>query len=193
MQPLVLVIDDEERYRTRYAETLRQAGFRVETAESADRAAELLRGVRPDMIVSDVRMPGTDGISFLTRITGEHPGMPYLLITAYADIRDAVRALKLGAVDYLEKPVDLDELVSAVSDALHVPPPRTTDAVPPELMQDIVAESQAMRVLLGDAHRVAQSDATVLITGESGAGKEVLAAFIHRCGVRRDKPFLALN
>jgi len=119
--------------------------------------------------------------------------MPCLLITAYADVRDAVRALKLGAVDYLEKPIDLDELVSAVSDALHVKVAQDEDEIPPGLKEGIVAESPVMKSLLRDAYRVSQSDATVLITGESGSGKEVLADFIHRCSPRSAKPFVALN
>jgi len=192
-QTQVLVIDDEERYRRLYAETLRRAGFAVTCAASAEEATEHVRASLPAMIVTDVRMPGMDGITFLKQIKAEHADMPVLLITAYADVRDAVNALKLGAVDYLEKPVDLDELVAAVSDVLGVKESVVDATVPAGLLEGVVAESAGMRSLLADAYRVARSDATVLVTGESGTGKEVVARFMHAASARADKPFVAVN
>jgi DNA-binding NtrC family response regulator len=194
MKPLILVIDDEVQYRNLYAVTLKKAGFEIKTAASAEDAAGIIEEHPPAMVISDVRMPGMDGISFLQKVKGKHPELPFLLITAFADIRDAVHALKLGAVDYLEKPVDLDELVSAVSDTLGVvfeDPDK--DALPAESISDIVAVSPVIRSMLKDAYRVARSEATVLITGESGSGKEVIARFIHRNSGRAEKPFIAVN
>lgn len=193
MKPTILVIDDEVRYRQLYAETLRRAGYEVSTAGSAEEAEELVLGSPPAMIVSDVRMPGMDGIEFLKRIAGQHPRLPCLLITAYADIRDAVKALKLGAVDYLEKPVDLDELVAAVCDALQMGADGLRAEIPAEFRPDIVAESPIMQSVLRDAYQVSRSDATVLLTGESGCGKEVVAKFIHRASLRSEKPVVTLN
>ena len=190
----ILVIDDEARYRQLYAETLRKAGFDVETAASAEEAWDAIGERQPDMVVCDIRMPGVDGISFLQDVVGRFPTLPCLLITAYADIRDAVKALKLGATDYLEKPIDLDELVAAARDALNVSGTTTeAEPIPAELKAGIVAESPIMRSLLRDAFQVAASDATVLITGESGSGKGVLAEFIHRCSSRPNAPLVALN
>ncbi|MBT3377421.1 MAG: sigma-54-dependent Fis family transcriptional regulator [Lentisphaerae bacterium] len=193
MAPTVLVIDDEVRYRQLYAETLRSAGYGISTAGSAEEAEELVLASPPDMIVSDVRMPGMDGIQFLKRIAEEHPLLPCLLITAYADIRDAVKALKLGAVDYLEKPVDLDELVAAVGDTLDTGSDGGDTEIPADLRSGIVAESPIMQSVLRDAYQVSRSDATVLLTGESGCGKEVLASFIHRASPRADRALVALN
>jgi len=189
----ILVIDDEERYRRLYAETLQKAGFAVVSAMSAEEATEKVETSLPAMIVTDVRMPGMDGITFLKQIKARCAELPVLLITAYADVRDAVNALKLGAVDYLEKPVDLDELVAAVSDALGVTESVTASDIAPELLENVVAESRVMQNLLTDAHRVALSDATVLVTGESGTGKEVVARFMHDASPRRDGPFVAVN
>lgn len=188
----ILVVDDEIRYRELYARVLRQAGFAVREAGNAAEALRFLADAPPDMIVSDVRMPGESGLDLLRRVREERPDLPFLLVTAYADVREAVDALKLGAVDYLAKPVDLDELLAAVRDTLGI----GTDGdsvLPAGSLEGIVAESPAMRSVLRDAYRVAQSDATVLLTGESGSGKEVVAQFIHRHSLRRDKPLVPVN
>ncbi len=193
MSAYVLIIDDERKHRELYSETLRHSGFDTKTAGSAEEAENLISAATPAMIVSDVRMPGVDGLSLLKIIKARHPSMPFLLVTAYADVKDAVKALKMGAVDYLEKPIDLDELVSAVSDVLGVTAASSSDEPPAALREGIVAESVSMREILRDAYRVASSDATVLVTGESGTGKEVLARFIHRASPRTAAPFVALN
>jgi DNA-binding NtrC family response regulator len=193
MNPRILVIDDEARFRDLYAATLRDAGFDVHTADSAAAARELLQHDTPAMVVSDVRMPGMDGIAFLREVRATHPDLPFLLVTAFADVRDAVTALKLGAVDYLAKPVDLDELAAAVSDAVGGGPGEQETELPAGALAGIVAESSAMRALFRDAWRVASSEATVLLTGESGTGKEVVASFIHRHSARAKGPFVAVN
>lgn len=188
----ILVVDDEIRYRELYARVLRHAGFAVLEAASATEALQHMATSTPDMVVSDVRMPGESGLDLLRRVREKRPDLPFLLVTAYADVREAVDALKLGAVDYLAKPVDLDELLAAVRDTLGVGSNEDAE-LPAGSMEGIVAESPAMRSVLRDAYRVAQSDATVLLTGESGSGKEVVAQFIHRHSPRRDKPLVPVN
>lgn len=192
MNRTVLIVDDEIRYRELYARVLRDAGFAVLEAGSAAEALLELEKTAPDMIVSDVRMPGESGLDLLRRARGEKPELPFLLVTAYADVREAVDALKLGAVDYLAKPVDLDELLSAVRDTLGVRLNEDTE-LPTGSLEGIVAESPAMRAVLRDAYRVARSDATILLTGESGSGKEVVAQFIHAHSLRRDKALIPVN
>jgi DNA-binding NtrC family response regulator len=192
MNSHVLIVDDEIRYRELYARVLRDAGFTVQEAASAEDAQALLETDPPGLVISDVRMPGASGLDLLRRTRSDHPGLPFLLITAYADVRQAVDALKLGAVDYLAKPVDMDELLTAVRDFLGVTTAPTHN-LPPEALNGIIAESPAMRSVLSDAFRVAASDATILLTGESGCGKEVVAQFIHRHSLRRDKPMVAVN
>lgn len=193
MAPTILVIDDEERHRSLYAQTLSGAGFKTLMASSAEEAGEVMAAAAPDMIISDVRMPGADGISFLRSARKTHPNLPFLLVTAFADVRDAVKALKMGAVDYLRKPIDLDELVAAARDALGVSGDNAPLDIPPELMEGIIAASPETRAIFADAYRVARSDATVLVLGESGSGKEVLARFIHNASARAKGPFVALN
>jgi DNA-binding NtrC family response regulator len=192
MNRSILVVDDEVRYRELYARVLRDAGFDVLEAGSAADALELLEHETLDMIVSDVRMPGESGLDLLRRVRTGKPELPFLLVTAYADVREAVDALKLGAVDYLAKPVDLDELLAAVRDTLGVGVGADPE-IPAGSLEGIVAASPAMRSVLRDAYRVAASDATVLLTGESGSGKEVVAQFIHRHSTRRDKPMVPVN
>jgi DNA-binding NtrC family response regulator len=193
MSPRILIVDDELRYRELYMHILDSAGFKTQAAASVEEAFTIIQKRVPAMVVSDVRMPGASGIELLRLARKEHPGLPFLLVTAYADVRDAVNAMRLGAVDYLSKPVDLDELLAAVRDAVGT----NTDApelmVPPEALRGIVAESPAMRSVLRDAYRVAQSDANVLLTGESGSGKEVIALFIHQNSPRRSKPMITFN
>jgi DNA-binding NtrC family response regulator len=191
---LVFVIDDDARQRKLYADTLREAGVEVEELASAEIALDKLQSVTPDMIISDVRMPGMNGITLLRQVRASHFELPFLIITAFADIRDAVKALKLGAVDYLEKPIDLDELLAAVNDVLHLDSKLENDIeIPSELRRNIIVESDIMKVIFRDAYRVAQSDATVLLTGESGTGKEVVSSFIHSAGRRADKQMVTLN
>jgi DNA-binding NtrC family response regulator len=191
---LAFVIDDDNRQSALYAGILRSNGLEVETFPSADTAAKRLDDAKPGIIVSDVRMPGTDGLSFLRQVRETKPELPFLLVTAFPEVKDAVRALKLGAVDYLEKPVDLDELAAAVMDALRIQNAKAFDPnIPKKLLKDIVAESDAMKVIIRDAFKVAASDATVLLTGPSGAGKEVIANFIHKASTRANQRILALN
>ena len=194
MKPKILIVDDDNGHRKLYARTLNEAGF--ETTEAVDGADALqeIEAARPQMVVSDVRMPEIDGLQLLQQVREKHGELPFLLVTAHADVRGAVNALKLGAVDYLEKPVDLDELVAAVSDALGTKSTVTVpDDVPPEAMDGIVAESRVMQTLFRDVYRVARSDANILILGESGTGKEVVAGFIHRNSPRSGKALVAVN
>jgi DNA-binding NtrC family response regulator len=193
MNPHVLIVDDELRYRELYMQILGSAGFSTQAAGSAEEALSIIRRTVPSMVVSDVRMPGANGIDLLRLARREHPGLPFLLVTAYADVRDAVNAMRLGAVDYLSKPVDLDELLAAVRDGVGIRIDVVEPTLPPEALRGIVAESAAMRSALRDAYRVAQSDANVLLTGESGSGKEVVALFIHRNSPRRGKGMVTVN
>lgn len=193
MSTRILIVDDEVRYRELYMNVLDSAGFETQTAASAEAALAIIQKHMPAMVISDVRMPGASGIELLRTARKEHPTLPFLLVTAYADVRDAVSAMKLGAVDYLSKPVDLDELLAAVRDAVGVHCERAEPVIPPEALREIVAESPAMRSVLRDAYRVAQSEANVLLTGESGTGKEVVARFIHRNSPRRNKAMVTLN
>jgi DNA-binding NtrC family response regulator len=193
MNGSILIVDDEIGFRNLYRQILESAGFNTLQAASAHEALDLIKDVSLLMVVSDIRMPGASGIELLRKTRELRSELPFLLITAYADVQDAVHAMKLGAVDYLAKPVDLDEFVAAVQDVLGVHGQGRTPPVPPEKLSGIVMESPSMQSAIKDAYRVAESDANVLILGESGTGKEIVAGFIHKCSPRRDKPMITVN
>jgi DNA-binding NtrC family response regulator len=189
----ILVVDDETDQRRLLGSFVESLGFCAREAASTEEALETIRGKVPDMVLLDVRLPGMNGIDALAEIRKLADNLPVLLITAYADLRQAVTAMKGGADDYLAKPVDLDELETAIFDAIGraETPPAEKEArtLPPWF----VCESSAMRRVVETAAIVASSDAPVLILGESGTGKEVVAQMIHQWSARAAGPLVAAN
>ncbi len=179
----VLVVEDDETLRDALAETLTLAGYRVLSAADSQAAFAIMERDVPALIVTDVQMPGEDGISFLRRLRAARHGMPVLVMTAYGSVPSAVEAMRAGAADYLVKPFEAEVLAHAV--ARHLP------AQPGEA--DFVSDDARSRALRELALRVAPTDATVLLSGESGVGKEVLARFIHAHSTRAARPFVAIN
>jgi DNA-binding NtrC family response regulator len=189
----ILVVDDEAAQRQLLGSFVKSLGFRTEEASSAEDAVAMIHSHAPDMVLLDVRLPGMSGIEALAEIRKIADKLPVLLITAYADLRQAVAAVKGGADDYLAKPVDLDELETAIFDAIgpgeQEPGEKRLHELPPWL----VCESLAMRHVLETAAVVAPSNAPVLILGESGTGKEVVAQMIHQWSPRAQGPLVAAN
>lgn len=194
-QRTILVVDDEAPQRELLGGFVESLGLRAEEAASAEEALDAIRRHVPDMVLLDIRLPGISGIEALAEIRKFAENLPVLLITAYADLRQAVAAMKGGADDYLAKPVDLDELQTAISDALGLTEGEWAKQQRryPDLPEWFVFESSAMRHLVETAAVVAPSDAPVLITGESGAGKEVVAQLIHHWSPRHEGPIVAAN
>ena len=189
----VAVVDDDANLRRLLRRALEDAGYKVLEGDDGTRAVELADTQSIDAMVLDVRMPEMTGLEALDVIMDRKPEIAVLLLTAFIDVRDAVDALKKGAKDYLEKPIDLDELVIAVDEALGV----ARDGLPSaggevDLPSGVIAESEAMKSVFREADRVAPTDATVLIQGESGTGKEVLANLIHERSGRKGA-FVAVN
>ncbi|HOE12492.1 MAG TPA: sigma-54 dependent transcriptional regulator [bacterium] len=191
----ILIVDDDGGQRSLLASFLSGQGFTVLTAASGEESIEILnREEDIHIIISDVRMPGMSGLDTLRLARKRFPTLPVLLVTAYADIRDAVRAMQDGAVNYLEKPIDLDELLSSVQKAIGICESAPLQGLErPDLPEDVIAESPLTLQIFREAAFVAPSDSRILITGESGVGKEVLADFIHRRSGRVSKPLVKVN
>jgi len=191
----ILVVDDEASQRELLGGFVVSLGFRAAEASSAEEALDMIHRSPPDMVLLDVRMPGMSGIEALGEIRKTAGDLPVLLVTAHADLRQAVSAVKSGADDYLAKPVDLDELEAAISDAIGPAAGERAAGrrATPELPEGFVCESPAMRHVVETAAVVAPSNAPVLITGESGTGKEVVAHLIHQWGPHPNGPLVAAN
>jgi DNA-binding NtrC family response regulator len=192
--PRILIVDDDSGQRSLLDSFLRGQGFDTVPVGSGEQALEMLRGGQFNMMISDVRMPGISGLETLRRARQEHAVLPVLLVTAYADIREAVGAMRDGAVNYLAKPIDLDELLSTVQQATGIAEstPLKFDAEKP-LPANVVARSPLMKAVFRDASLVAGSETRILLTGESGVGKEVLADVIHAWSPRAEGPLVKVN
>ncbi|MBC8874708.1 MAG: sigma-54-dependent Fis family transcriptional regulator [Planctomycetes bacterium] len=191
----ILIVDDEAAQRKLLGDFVESLGFCTEQASTGEEALEAISERPPDMVLLDVRLPGISGIEALPKIREIAGNLPVALITAHADLRQGVAAVKGGADDYLAKPLDLDELEAAIVDAIGAPDAaqsRATETVP-ELPAGIIADSPAMRHLVKTIAVVAPSDAAVLILGPSGAGKEVLAQLIHGWSPRAKRPMIVAN
>ncbi|QGT79381.1 nitrogen regulation protein NR(I) [Guyparkeria halophila] len=195
--PRLWVIDDDQAIRWVLERALATTDFAVESFdEVASAQARLDRGDLPDVIFSDIRMPGEDGLSFLTRLAVEHPEIPVVIMTAHSDLESAVGAFEKGAFDYLAKPFDIDEAVRLAERAYDASRERAQHAAVPEEAEsgsELIGNAPAMQEIFRAIGRLARSSVTVLINGESGTGKELVARALHRHSQRRDGPFVALN
>jgi len=180
----VLVVEDDISLREALCDTLDLAGYDVATAEDGSAALNVLSSQEIGLVISDVQMKPMDGNVLLKKIKSNNPELPVLLMTAHGSVQNAVEAMREGASDYLLKPFDADALIKMVERYFSVD---HSDA------EEFIAEDEKSLALIQMASRVAQSDATVMITGESGVGKEVLARYIHQHSSRADKPFIAIN
>lgn len=185
----LLLVDDDPGLLKLLGMRLVSEGYSVLTAESGPEALRTLSRDKVDLVVSDLRMDEMDGLQLFSEIQKVQPGMPVIILTAHGSIPDAVAATQQGVFGFLTKPVDKDALYKAIDDALEQSAPTTDE----RWRQAIVTRSPLMERLLEQAGMVAQSDVSVLINGQSGTGKEIVAQAIHNASPRRDKPFVAIN
>lgn len=192
--PKVWVIDDDRSIRWVLERALGKAEMEVTCFSNGVGIMEALERERPDVILSDVRMPGVDGLDLLRQVTARYPNLPVIIMTAHSDLNSAVSAFHGGAFEYLPKPFDLDEAVDQVRRACRAHAGGQAEAVePPARSPDMIGEAPAMQEVFRAIGRLARSNITVLINGESGTGKELVARALHRHSPRSDRPFIALN
>ena len=192
--PRILIVDDDPGQRSLLDSFLRSQGFETVPVASGEQALETLHAGGISMMISDVRMPGLSGLETLRRARTEHAVLPILLVTAYADIREAVGAMRDGALNYLAKPIDLDELLMTVQQATGITKPAPLKfSADRQLPNYVVARSPLMQAVFHDASLIAASESRILITGESGVGKEVLADVIHAWSARAAGPLVKVN
>ncbi|HGK4841516.1 TPA: two-component system response regulator GlrR [Kluyvera georgiana] len=185
----LLLVDDDPGLLKLLGMRLASKGYRVDTAESGQQGLRVLAKERIDLVISDLRMDEMDGMQLFSEIQKVQPGMPVIILTAHGSIPDAVSATQQGVFSFLTKPVDKDALYKAIDEALA----RSSPANDEQWREAIVTRSPLMLRLLEQAQMVAQSDVSVLINGQSGTGKEILAQAIHNASPRHAKPFVAIN
>ena len=192
-KPKILAVDDDSDILKLLEMRLKSAGFQVATALSADLALAHLSLERPDIVISDLRMPGMDGMAFFDAVHQADPALPVIILTAHGSIPEAVEATQRGVFGFLTKPFDSRALLEQDQAALRLSSGSSAPEDTEEWRSAIVTRSPLMENLLGQARLMAASDASILIHGESGTGKELLAKAIHQASARNQKPFVAIN
>ncbi|HUE91901.1 nitrogen regulation protein NR(I) [Pseudomonas sp.] len=191
----VWIVDDDRSIRWVLEKALQQEGMTTQSFDSADGVLSRLVRQQPDVIISDIRMPGSSGLELLARIRELHPRLPVIIMTAHSDLDSAVASYQGGAFEYLPKPFDVDEAVSLVKRANQHAQEQQGLSVPVEQPRtpEIIGEAPAMQEVFRAIGRLSHSNITVLINGESGTGKELVAHALHRHSPRAASPFIALN
>jgi len=192
----VLIVDDELNMRLVLSAMLKKEGYSITSAADGREALQILKSNKMDVVVTDLKMPNLDGMGLLNHVTEQYPEVPVIIITAHGTVATAVEALKKGALDYITKPFELDELKSVISKAIKT---RTLNEnellLPPEEIErtGIIGTSKRSLEIFDAIKRVAPSTTTVLITGETGTGKELVAEAIHRNSPRKNNPLIKIN
>jgi DNA-binding NtrC family response regulator len=199
MKRRILIVEDDDIFLRPLQRSLERAGYDVLTRPSGEDALDLLKSDDVDAVLTDKRLPGMDGVELVRRVKVEHPDLAVVMMTAYGTIDSAVESVRLGAADYLVKPFEVAELLIVIRQAIELQEFRTASRATLRRNQErftlgnVVTQDPRMRELFDELQSVADLDTTVLVYGETGVGKELLARSIHFSGSRREKPFVAVN
>lgn len=196
MVSTVLIVEDDLTFSTMLKTWLGKKGFDVETASTSARARKILLSKEFDLVISDLRLPDQDGINLLSWLREQKKNIPFIIMTGYAEIQSAVQCMKLGATDYISKPIQPDELLKKINEAIALPHKETKETeniLLPTASNFLEGESEAAQQLFNYVRLVAPTQMSVLINGASGTGKEYVAHRIHQLGKRADKPFVAID
>jgi two-component system nitrogen regulation response regulator GlnG len=191
----VWVVDDDRSIRWVLERALKQAGMEVETFENAKKVLQEITTRKPNAIITDIRMPGVDGLALLNKLNQQAPDLPVIIMTAHSDLDSAVSAYQGGAFEYLPKPFDVDDAIELVNRAIthSLSQQEAVPVVEESETPEIIGEAASMQEVFRAIGRLSRSKITVLITGQSGTGKELVAKALHKHSPRADKPFIALN
>lgn len=192
MKP-IWIVDDDRSIRWVLEKALARDGLEFKSFASAREVLDELNVSAPQVVVSDIRMPGDSGLDLLQELKKRLPAVPVIIMTAYSDLDSAVSAFQGGAFEYLPKPFDIDHAIELIRRALDESLRQSDKAEPVEAMPEIIGQAPAMQEVFRAIGRLSQSHVTVMITGESGSGKELVAKALHRHSPRSDKPFIAIN
>ncbi|MDZ4140914.1 MAG: nitrogen regulation protein NR(I) [Methylotenera sp.] len=192
MKP-IWIIDDDKSIRWVFEKALARTDLEFKTFASVAEALNALERDQPQVVVSDIRMPNGSGLDFLSEIKQKYPDIPVIIMTAYSDLESAVAAFQGGAFEYLAKPFDVDQAIDVIKRAVDESTRQYTEKVTLEETPEIIGQAPAMQEVFRAIGRLSRSHATVLINGESGSGKELVASALHRHSPRGDKPFIAIN
>ncbi len=192
---LIWIVDDDKSIRWVLEKSLDKAGFTIESFENGESLLERLNQAQPDAIISDIRMPGKDGLEVLNLVSESYPQIPVIIMTAHSDLSSAVKSYEHGAFEYLPKPFDVNDAADVAERATkHAQENKGAKKVAPEVKaKEIIGEAPAMQEVFRSIGRLSNSNITVLIKGESGTGKELVAQALHKHSPRSDKPYIPLN
>jgi two-component system nitrogen regulation response regulator GlnG len=192
MKP-IWIIDDDKSIRWVFEKALARTDLEFKTFASVAEALNALERDQPQVVVSDIRMPNGSGLDFLSEIKQKFPDIPVIIMTAYSDLESAVAAFQGGAFEYLAKPFDVDQAIDVIKRAVEESTRQAPESIVLEETPEIIGQAPAMQEVFRAIGRLSRSHATVLINGESGSGKELVARALHRHSPRGDKPFIAIN
>lgn len=192
MKP-IWILDDDKSIRWVFEKALARSDLAFKTFSSTADALDAMETELPQVIVSDIRMPGGSGLDFLTEVKEKYPDIPVIIMTAYSDLESAVAAFQHGAFEYLAKPFDVDQAIDVIKRAVDETLRQEVESSPIEETPEIIGQAPAMQEVFRAIGRLSRSHATVLINGESGSGKELVASALHRHSPRADNPFIAIN
>ncbi len=189
----VWILDDDKSIRWVFEKALGKENISFKTFANTNEAINQFNHETPSVIVSDIRMPGESGLTFLNKVKSKFPEIPIIIMTAYSDLDTAVSAFKEGAFEYISKPFDIDKVIAVIRQAITESKENIVGSVKTEDFPEIIGQAQSMQEVFRSIGRLSQSSATVLLNGESGSGKELVAKAIHKNSQRKDKPFIAIN
>ncbi|MDY0342551.1 MAG: sigma-54 dependent transcriptional regulator [Lentimicrobium sp.] len=196
----ILAIDDDSIIRTLLSNSLSKAGYEVLLAADGETGLEMVNKEEPDLVITDFQMPGISGLDVVTELQQSHPGLPVILLTAHGDVALTIKSIQVGAYDFIEKPIQMHELLSIIRNGLEVSHQSRSLAqeISPDIRKSIednllVGRTPAMREIFKNIGRISLNKVNILITGETGTGKELIARLIHYSGITRDFPMVIVN